>query len=165
MYSNSSEWVLKVNVSRLAQRNDNGGVIPLLAIEPDTVFTRRTIAVYANSDQGSRQWIRAGELLQIFLTGFGEGYAQGEWRSLILNRYTIHKFDVIPTIGADLPYLMSFVPKRWLPDITLKIWEYTGTNQGVTPEDLDMGIKQNQSRIRAESSAIRQILRRIERNQ
>lgn len=163
MYTNSSEWVLKFNRQGAATINDKGNIeTPILAIEPDVQFTKNTIGIYCTSESAPANWHAAGELYQAFLTGFGNaGFAQGESIRCILNRYVIHRFTVFPNISTDNKYLLSFSSKFWHKDISIKVWEYIGTNQGVTNEELDLGLKQINSQVIKQSASTKVLLDKI----
>ncbi|MBE9199083.1 MULTISPECIES: hypothetical protein [unclassified Nodularia (in: cyanobacteria)] len=165
MYNNSAEWFLKFDRAGNAKIDDKGNIEePIQAIEPDVQFTKNTIGIYCSSTSARPNWYAAGELYQAFFVGFGDaGAAQGESIRCILNRHIIHRFTVFPGISTENKYVLSFTPKFWLKDITIQVWEYIGTNQGVTSEDLDLGIKQVNSQVLKQAQQIKTVLNEIEK--
>lgn len=158
-YSISSDWVLKVNTQRTAQIS-NGRYQPIPAIEPDTQFTKSTIGIYINSPSASPSWYAAGEILQAWIVPFGEaGAAQGESIRAVLNRYMVHRFTVFP-FADESRYLLSIVPKQYLRDISVKVWEFQG-NDGETPETLAKSIKAVHQRVIAEATATKALINKV----
>lgn len=66
MYDIASEWKQVINVSRKAVKNVNGKYLPIAPIEPDTVLTHNTIALYLTSESANPNWYKAGYLYQAF---------------------------------------------------------------------------------------------------
>jgi hypothetical protein len=173
MYEISSDWIRSVDETRQATTDKDGEIItPCGVIEPDHLFSSRTIGIYASSASSDPNWYRAGTLYQAHLVGFGQGYAQGEEVRLVLNRYRIYNFTQSPYLEGESRYLISFVPirgreKAYLKDIRLQIWEYRGTSQGVSNEDLLTQIHSIGSQIRKVSSqnnSIEEAVRRLKRS-
>ncbi|MEH1799396.1 MAG: hypothetical protein V7L13_09535 [Nostoc sp.] len=159
MYSNSIDWKLVINQSRTAVVKVNKSQ-PISAIEPDIVFTHNTIAIYATSITAKPNWYKAGNLYQAFTVPFGTaGAAQGESISVVLNRYTIHRFTVFPDMG-DTKYVISFAPQTYLKDIKLQVWEYTGINQGATLDSLETLAKANLQRSAGLQTSINKLLKK-----
>ncbi|QKQ76458.1 hypothetical protein [Nostoc sp. TCL240-02] len=135
MYDIASEWKQVINVSRKAVKNVNGKYLPIAPIEPDTVLTHNTIALYLTSESANPNWYKAGYLYQAFFIPFGTaGAAQGEQIKVILNRYMIHRFTTFPDI--ENKYVLSYSPESYYKDVKLQVWEYVGTNQGATLDSL-----------------------------
>jgi hypothetical protein len=146
MYDLSSDWVLKFSTSRTAKPDPKNrlGFAPIPPIEPDAAFTKRTIGIYATSVSANPNWYPIGYLMQGYLVGFGTtGYAEGETIKIILNRYKIHQFNEIPHINGETIYRLSFSPLYYYKDVNIKVWEYIGTNQGVSNEDLKKAVRAN----------------------
>jgi hypothetical protein len=163
MFEVATEWIQRVNQSRRATVDTNGKITASIqAIEPDVVFTKNTIGIYVTSASSPPNWYSAGDLLQAYLVGFGTaGYAQGEYIKVVLNRYHIHRFTKFPSIQGDSKYLISFVPKTYLKDVTIKVWEYAGENQGTTLEDLETQVKAVYQKVSSESSSIKALLKKL----
>ncbi|MEH1956824.1 hypothetical protein [Nostoc sp.] len=161
MYTISSEWIQRVNTSRNATVDSKGKITtPITAIEPDILFTHNTIAIYATSLKAPSNWYKAGNLYQAFFVPFGTaGHAQGESISVMLNRYTIHRFTVFPDTG-DTKYVISFAPQTYLKDIKLQVWEYTGINQGATLDSLETLAKANLQRSAGLQTSINKLLKK-----
>jgi hypothetical protein len=171
MYELSSDWSQSVDETRQAVLKDGEIVTPCGVIEPDHLFKSRTIGIYVSSVSADPNWYRAGTLYQAHLVGFGQGYAQGEEVRLVLNRYRIYNFTQSPFLERESRYLISFVPARgekaYLKDVRLRIWEYQGTNQSVSNEDLLTQIHSIGSQVRKVSSqnnAIEDLVRRLKRS-
>lgn len=159
MFEIASEWKLRVSQQKTIVANQTF----ISAIEPDIIFTSNTIGIQITSPSAPNHWYAAGEFLQIYLVGFGTaGYAQGESIETVLNRHHIHRFTKFPVIPGKDKYLVSFVPKPYLKDITLKVWEYAGTNQGITLESLDASVKAIHQRVIVEGTAIKSLLKKIQ---
>jgi hypothetical protein len=153
MLSFASEWKQIINESRTNEK----AFIP--AIEPRINLTSSIIGIYATSASSPNSWHFAGELLQIYTVGFGvTGYAQADYLKIILNRYQIHKFNRIPFNNNK--YLISFVPKSYLKDISLKVWEYVG-DQGATLESLQTNLNATRQRLLSESTAIKSLIKKL----
>ncbi|WP_375501661.1 hypothetical protein [uncultured Nostoc sp.] len=150
MFKIASEWKLIVNEYRANEK----AFIP--AIEPGINFTSNIIGIFATSPSSPSSWYSAGDFLQLYQVGFGtHGYAQGEFLKIILNRYQIHKFNKISSI--ENKYLISFLPKFYLKNIDLKVWEYVG-DEGATLETLETSIKATHQRIVSEAVIIKALL-------
>ncbi|MBW4425318.1 MAG: hypothetical protein KME50_12930 [Nostoc desertorum CM1-VF14] len=154
MFDIASEWKQIINEYRI----DEKASIP--AIEPRINFTSSIIGIFATSSTSPTTWYSAGELLQLYPVGFGaSGYAQGDYLKIVLNRYQVHKFSKIPFNSNK--YLISFAPKFYLKDISLKVWEYVG-KEPPTLESLETSIKATHQRVIAESVAIKTLLNKIQ---
>lgn len=154
MFDVGTEWKLKVIEQRAI--SDNQSFIP--AIEPDTVFTSSIIGIFAESPSAPSHWYAAGDFLQAYLVGFGSaGYAQGELIKVVLSRYQIYRFTKFPVND----YLISFTPKHYLKDITLKVWEYVGSNQGTTLESLEASVRATHQRVITEGVAIKSLIKKL----
>ncbi|MEH1802143.1 MAG: hypothetical protein V7L13_23875 [Nostoc sp.] len=165
MFEIASEWKLRVSQQRSASVDEDRIQIPLLAIEPDIVFTSNIIGIYVTSPSAPSNWYAAGELFQAYLVGFGSaGYAQGELIKIILNRYHIHRFTTFPSIPGESKYLLSFTPKPYLKDISLSVWEYVGENQGTTLESLEASVKATHQRVISEGAAIKALIKKLHDN-
>lgn len=153
MFQNASEWKLIVNEYRANEK----AFIP--AIEPGVNFTSNIIGIFATSSLSPVDWYSAGDFLQLHRVGFGtSGYAQGGFLKIILNRYQIHRFNKISS--NENSYLISFLPKFYLKNIDLKVWEYVG-NEGATLEVLETSIKATHQRIVSEAAIIRSLLEKL----
>jgi hypothetical protein len=161
MFDLSTEWILKINTSRQATKDTSGSYQPIQAIEPDVLFTKPIIGVHITSPSAPSNWYSAGELLQVFLVGFGKGEAESENHRIVLNRYQIIRFTEFPFYSGDTRYLLSFAPRSYLRDIQAKIWEYQGTIQGTTPEDLQASLSSSTQQLLASQSSIKEIANRI----
>jgi hypothetical protein len=158
MFEIASEWKLRVNQQRTAIANAS---IP--AIEPDTVFNSNTIGIYITSPSAPSNWYATGEFFQVYLVGFGTArYAQGESVKVTLNRHHIHRFTSLPFIPDDNKYLISFAPKAYLKDVSLKVWEYVG-NQGTTLESLEANVKATHQRVVSESTTIKALINKLKK--
>jgi hypothetical protein len=160
MFEIASEWKLVISHQ---SSTSNEASIP--AIEPDVIFTSNIIGIFATSSTARSNWYAAGDFLQAYLVGFGTaGYAQGELIKIVLNRYHIHRFTKFPSIPGESKYLISFAPKPYLKDISLKVWEYVGENQGTTLESLEVSVKATHQRVIAEGAAIKSLIKKLNSN-
>lgn len=156
MLKNASEWKLVVNEYRTSREAS------LPAIEPGINFTSNIIGTFVTSSLAPSSWYTAGDFLQLYQTGFGAvGHAQAKSFKIILNRYQIHRFDNFSF--NESKYLISFVPKFYLQDINLKVWEYVG-HAGATLESLESNVKAVHQRLISESVSVKLLLKRIEEN-
>lgn len=164
MFNLASEWKLKIIQQRSADVDQSGKITASIpAIEPDIIFTSNIIGIYATSPSSPSNWYQAGDFLQAYLVGFGiAGYAQGELVKIVLNRYHIHRFTKFPSIPDENKYLISFVPKPYLKDINLKVWEYVGENQGTTLESLEASVKATHQRVITEGIFIKALVRKLQ---
>jgi hypothetical protein len=155
MLKTASEWKLIVNESRA---NDKGS-IP--AIEPKINFTSSVIGIFATSSLSPADWYSAGDFLQLYQVGFGtSGYAQAGYFKVILNRYQIYKFNKI--LSNENNYLISFLPKFYLKNINLKVWEYVGQQQETTLEDLKVSINSMHQRLISEATTIQFLINKLQ---
>lgn len=168
-YTLSTDWVKRVDQSRQAILDDDGKFVKRVGvIEPDFQFTSRTIGIFANSQSVNPNWYRAGVCFQAFLVGFGEGFAQGEEIKLVLNRYRVYNFTQFPFLEGETRYLLSFVPVNYLKDVRLQVWEYNGTNQSISNEDLQTSIQavgQKVSKAQSTINAAQELLKAIKKKQ
>lgn len=137
MFEIGNGWIKKFSLSRSAKLDEDGKIIdPIKPIEPDSIFTKPIVGIYASSSSAPRHWYAAGDLLQAYIVPFGSaGYAQGDLQKCVLWRHHIFNFSSLP-YTSDTRYLLSFVPRYYLPDITISAWEYIGTNQPVSNNEL-----------------------------
>ncbi|MEJ1929900.1 hypothetical protein WDZ92_06405 [Nostoc sp. NIES-2111] len=161
MFNLSTEWTLKINTTRQAIKNVSGNYQPIPAIEPDIIFRKPIIGVYITSPSAPSNWYSAGELLQVFLVGFGKGEAEGENHRIILNRYQIIRFTEFPFYTNETQYLLSFAPKYYLRDVLIKVWEYQGTEQGISPEDLQLSLNTAKQQILSGQASIKELQNKI----
>ncbi|WP_099073438.1 hypothetical protein [Nostoc linckia] len=152
MFEIASEWKLRVTEQRTATDS------PIPAIEPDVIFTSNTIGIFAESPSAPSHWYAAGDFLQAYLVGFGSsGYAQGELVKVVLSRYQMYRFTKFPLNE----YLISFVPKPYLKDVNLKVWEYVGENQGTTLESLEASVRATHQRVITEGAVIKSLIKKL----
>jgi hypothetical protein len=158
MYTNSVDWIKRIDTTRQAVVNAKGVVTtPISAIEPDIVFTNNTLGLFAVSESANPSWYKAGNLFQAFLVPFGTaGYAQGDALPLILNRYQIHRFNQFPSIQTQ--YVVSFQAQPYLKDIKLQVWEYVGVNQGATLDSLAALAQQEIAQINKVNTSVHKLL-------
>lgn len=161
MFDLSTQWQLKISTSRQAGKDTSGNYQPIKAIEPDVIFLKPIIGVHIVSPSAPSNWYSAGELLQVFLVGFGKGEAEGENHRIILNRYQIIRFTEFPFYSGQTKYLLSFAPRYYLRDIQIRIWEYQGTEQGVSPEDLQASLNNTKQQLLASQNSIKEIQNKI----
>ena len=160
MYDVASEWKQVINVKRTAVQRD-GKYLPIGAIEPDVLLTHSTIGLIVTSDSANPNWYRAGSLFQAYLVPFGTaGAAQGERVRVTLNRYTIHRFTVFPSIESN-QYVLSYVPENYFRDVRLQVWEYIGVNQGATLDSLQALQRQSLQRLAGIKTSINQLTAKI----
>lgn len=164
MFNIAIEWKLRITHQKSAKIDQTGKIISsITAIEPDIIFTSNIIGIYAASPSSPSNWYQAGDFLQAYLVGFGSaGYAQGELVKIVLNRYHIHRFTKFPSIPGNNKYLISFVPKPYLKDINLKVWEYVGENQGTTLESLEASVKATHQRVITEGVSIKSLMKKLQ---
>ncbi|MEH2172199.1 hypothetical protein [Nostoc sp.] len=154
MFQLASEWKQIINEYRFNEKAS----IP--AIEPKINFTSNIIGIFATSPSSPSNWYSAGDFLQIYQVGFGTaGYAQGEFLRVTLNRYQVHRFNKLPS--DENKYLISFIPKFYLKDIDLKVWEYIG-NQGASLDSLEASIKAVHQRVISETASIKALLMKLQ---
>jgi hypothetical protein len=126
VFNTAVDWTLRINDARYAYKisNPDGSedFVPIKPIESDWVFTSPVIGVYIDSDSAPQNWYAAGDLYQALLVPFGVGYAQGELYKPALRRYRVFKFSKFNSES----YLLSFTPRYYIHDISLKVWEFSG---------------------------------------
>ncbi|OYE02141.1 hypothetical protein [Nostoc sp. 'Peltigera membranacea cyanobiont' 232] len=159
-YGVSTDWKLMVDTSRRSATDANGGLISIPPIEPDVLFTFNTIGIYVSSATARPTWYRAGNLYQSQFVPFGSaGYAEADAFPAILNRYQIHRFTQLPDI--EVSYLISFTPQFYISDIRLQLWQYIGTNQGATLDNILTATQQGIQQTKKAQTSLNQLLKRV----
>ena len=125
-------WSQAFSRTRRAKTDRKGRITtPLTAIQWRKSLPGSPLLVEAYSQGAKSTWLRAGELYLQTLNG-GELYTIQSF-DLPINR---GQFAVHPSRPL---YQIKFRPKRWIPDIRLKIWTWDGETPP-TPTELPEGI-------------------------
>lgn len=108
---------------------------PIPDIEVPLLLTRRVLAVYADSETARPTWRSAGFLNQKVRTGLIVGgqtdaVFNGSQRVWLKNITVL----IIPTVKRQPEYSITFAIHPWHEDISLQLWEYTGTRIDSTDE-------------------------------
>jgi hypothetical protein len=123
---NSANWEMLFEASYQALPHP---LLPeLLPLDPIAIpvqFTSRIIAIQAGTLEGKPTWVNVGSILRKYYTGISSSPAPdsivAEWNRLYFNRLNLFRFE---QLSAN--YALEIKPKPWIPDLTIKIWGYTG---------------------------------------
>jgi hypothetical protein len=101
------------------------------------IFNRHIIAIDATSDSALESWYTAGLLKQYIRTGIvvgGRTDSVHETRKIYLKNIQVIYFKKIikELTQTEIDYTIGFVVPRWLKDITLTFWQYTGVELDTT---------------------------------
>ncbi len=162
-FANPTDWRLLINERRQALPGSNGRLRPIPAIEPDAQFTYPIVLVHVSSINSPASWFLAGEFLQIGLTSVGASYAQLASRKATLGRYQIIQFSDVSYDKSNLRYLLSFVPQRYIPDVTVRVWEYRGIGQPETLGEISNKIGATLSAVQSNKTSINELKAKINR--
>lgn len=94
-------------------------------------FSKRLIQIKARINwsetpvEGER-WRRSGWLYQM-----ADSALEITSRECFANQPHLLAFPLL-----SVPYRLEFLPVRWLPNLDLEIWEFTGDESAITPNDL-----------------------------
>ena len=101
-------------------------------------FNVEFVAVGIKVTAGGKNWRFGGFLAQEFNFS-STGYSKADraffrTEDLLINNVTVLKLPV----ATDKPYRLRYFPPTWFLDLTLEIWEYTGTvvdgGSGTSPD-------------------------------
>lgn len=127
--------------------------IPMIpVIELPFTLTSRILATSAVYGKAPASWNVAGYLFQsvagvniddslTFEFGSGVTALDTSRRRLLINTTELHVF---PRYATEHVY--SFEPMRWIPEITLGVWEYIGSDADTT-EELIQSVRVDLARI------------------
>ena len=135
-------WSQAFSRTRRAKTDRKGRITtPITAIEWRKSLPELPLLVEAYSRDAKSTWLRAGELYLQALNG-GELYTIQSF-DLPINR---GQFAITPSSPL---YQIQFRPKRWIPDIRLRIWTWNG-EAPPDPVELPEGITQSNGSTRVE---------------
>ena len=128
-------WSQAFSRSKRAKKNRQGRITtPIAEILWRKPLPKSPLLVEAYSREAKSTWLRAGELYLQALNG-GELYTIQSF-DLPINR---GRFAIHPSSPL---YQIQFRPKRWIPDIRLRIWTWDG-ELPPDPVELPEGITQS----------------------
>ena len=130
-------WVKRASVTKQPVKLPNyKRYIPSFLIPGE--FNSQFVAVGIKVTASGQNWRFGGFLAQEF-TFSSTGYQKTDRaffcsEDLLINNVTVLKLPV----ATDKPYRLRYFPPTWFFDLTLEIWEYTGTvvdgNGGTSPD-------------------------------
>lgn len=130
---NGSLWEEVYSVSKVADPVSEITFKPIPEIVVPFPITSRLIIVFADSEGAPLSWHSAGWLSRYITTGVTVGgtYSTklGYSRRCLLRKFIMIDWD---TYGQTPRY--SFIPHKWLQQISLRFWQFTGN---VTNEELE----------------------------
>lgn len=147
---NANNWESHYSGSFEAARitvNSRDIYLPILEVEVPITFDKNVLAVYAASATAKPNWSFAGYASQRIRTGLivgGSHDSVAARKSIWLNEINLLFFDQLAS-----SYSLSIKPAKWLHDISINIWQYTG-NQSDTVTDLLQTIHTTTNQILAE---------------
>jgi hypothetical protein len=127
--SNTANWFLSYPPTQtVASQPTPGRFNSIPEITIPILFHNHIIAVLIQSETAQPNWHYAGLLNQKLQLGLSLGQSNGqpetdavEARRLYLNKTKLLRFeDLSSTFG------LTFLPAKWLGDVRITIWEYTG---------------------------------------
>lgn len=133
----SSKWNFLWNTTvNSASTPDNRHYYPIGDIQVPFLLSSRVIAIYANSETALYSWKSAGFLNHKIRTGITVG-GNNDGRFNGSQRVLLKQINIltIPTTSYQGEYALTFTVHPWHEDISLQLWEYTGTVSDST-EDL-----------------------------
>ncbi len=137
--ANSANWQQFYFSSRSAEFIDNFHFrsLPEIGVDGGTLHSSRIIASFATSANAKPTWKAAGWLFQKIRVGVTVGgnldaVAESR-RTVLLNKVQLHFWrDEISSYGLD------FFTFRWLQQLNLTLWEYTGPIEDSIQQALDL---------------------------
>jgi hypothetical protein len=111
--------------------------IPIQEISIPLIFNRHIIAIYAESATALGSWYTAGLLKQYVRSGLTVGGVTdsiNHTQRIFLKQIQIIYFRKIINLDThnEIDFTLGFVVPRWLKDISISIWQYTGLEQDTT---------------------------------
>jgi len=140
---NPDYWQSVYNTTVVAEPGaDSFHHIPIKEISIPVVFDRHIIAVVATSDSALESWYTAGLLKQYVRSGLVVGGLHdsvNDTQRIFLKQIQIVYFRKILSADThnEISYSLGFVVPRWIKDISLQFWEYTGLEKDSTEEAID----------------------------
>jgi len=135
--SNAENWEDVYSTSQAITQLGPRSYVPLSEIQVPILLTKPILAVYCESPSAPPHWKRAGWLNQQIRVGITVGGGQEGNRQkgylLLLKKIMVIEWE--PFAEA---YQVSFTPQRYLDDISLRIWEYTGPITQSLDEKIDL---------------------------
>lgn len=126
-FANSANWEQTFYVNRDAERPTANTFIPIPELDVSGVFPLNAsiIATYATCSTAKPTWNTAGWLYQHIRAGIADGGNYGASvygsRRVPLRRIQIHFWD-----REIKDYQLRFKCPKWIYQISLTIWQYTG---------------------------------------
>lgn len=137
--ANAANWEQFYYGSRTAEFTDATHFRPLpeISVDGGTLQSAQIIASFATSANAKPTWKAAGWLFQKIRVGVTVGggldAVAANRRMVILNKIQLHFWrDDVSTYGLD------FFTFRWLQQLDLTLWEYTGPIINLTQEAVDL---------------------------
>jgi len=134
---NGDNWDEVYSASRSIVRTGPLSYIPIGEIAIPILFEKPILAFYCESPSSPAHWKSAGWLNQKIRLGFTVGGAadgnRNSGRLMLLKQIML-----IEWTGLGGSYQVSFTPKRYLDDISLRIWQYTGPVIDSVEEKVDL---------------------------
>lgn len=140
--SNSNNWQSVWNQSFTAEpapgdRPELERFFPLPEISVPIQLSSSLLAFYATSQDAKPNWKLAANVKRKYITGLtvgGNPDAVVDSKRIFLNQFSILRYPV--SFGSSYSLLIS-VP-YWYRQISLYLWEYTGSIIDTTDEKLDL---------------------------
>ena len=122
---NSDNWILFYSETRSRPETfplpaKNWKFSPGLQSEADL------LAVFCSTPSGADEWLFGGFLNISFPTGLSEGGVT-DARSNQIRKLRLKEIRLFPVQKFSSSYALEFSIPYWLPDILIKVWEYSGS--------------------------------------
>jgi hypothetical protein len=134
---NGDNWEDLYSSSHSITQTGPRSYIPIGEIQIPVLFEKPILAFYCESPSAPAHWVQAGWLNQKVRVGFTVGGAadgnRQNGRLMLLKKIMLVEWE---SLGGS--YQVSFTPKKYLDDITLRIWQYTGPIVDSLEEQVDL---------------------------
>lgn len=123
---NAQNWEHVTEISGLATVISPGQILPIPKLTIPILLDKSVVAVRVDSVSAPPTWRFAGDIFQEIRVGImvgGQPDAIATRRRVWLKQVALF---FLPELSTS--YALSFLPPKWFRDVTLTLWQFTGTN-------------------------------------